>query len=271
MPRTEHQLVLKRASYARCRARDPEGTRKKERARKARRLGRPVLSLEERREHFAATAEERAAKSRAAKATWRKARPEKINAIKKASDARRRVENPERFIRQTARQRAWQKRNVESGAAAAKARAQRLADPEKVRAAERAKYARVERGKNQAVKLEVLTHYSPGGVLGCSYGECTEARLSKLNVHHKNHDGREQREAAGIRNGVEQYRLIKAQGFPADLETLCIKHHGWHHGNCRKLARVFTFLPSEAVRVIAVAVRQPGLLRLAPQALPIAA
>ena len=76
-----------------------------------------------------------------------------------------------------------------------------------------------------ALKIEVLTHYGPLGILGCCGEGCTVADVDMLSLDHVNNDGAEHRRAIGKnKTGEKMYRLVKNSGFPTGFQTLCMNH-----------------------------------------------
>jgi hypothetical protein len=118
----------------------------------------------------------------------------------------------------------WYKNNKERSRAATKR--YRAAHPDRVKAAhkKRSKTQRfkdIKRESRQRLKVEVLTHYSPNGVLGCCWSGCLIADVDMLTLDHINDDGNKQREAFGQDSS---YRQAKKRDFPSDLQTLCMNH-----------------------------------------------
>lgn len=70
-----------------------------------------------------------------------------------------------------------------------------------------------------ALKTEVLSHYSTGGILACVI--CGEKRLSCLSIDHINNDGAEHRRRLGT-GGKNFYKWLKEQNFPEGYQTLCM-------------------------------------------------
>jgi hypothetical protein len=73
----------------------------------------------------------------------------------------------------------------------------------------------------EKLKLEVLTHYSPNGALGCCWTGCNIVDIDMLTLDHINDNGSEQRRLFGQDCN---YRLAKRLRFPTDLQTLCMNH-----------------------------------------------
>src|SRR5271165_2992707 len=76
--------------------------------------------------------------------------------------------------------------------------------------------------QNLAIKEEVLTHYSPNGVLGCCWLDCGVCDIDMLSLDHIADDGAKHRSVLGA--GTRIYRWALAQGFPEGLQTLCHNH-----------------------------------------------
>jgi hypothetical protein len=75
-------------------------------------------------------------------------------------------------------------------------------------------------------KLEVLTHYSHRGILGCCWEGCSVYDLDMLTLDHINDDG-----AKHILPGASErltsyglYRWAKSNGYPKEFQTLCANH-----------------------------------------------
>ncbi len=71
----------------------------------------------------------------------------------------------------------------------------------------------------QAIKLEVLTHYTPNGVLKCAF--CNENSLSELSLDHLCFGkGNEERKKVG-----SVYLYLRRNNYPAGYRVLCLKCH----------------------------------------------
>lgn len=90
-----------------------------------------------------------------------------------------------------------------------------------------------QRALNARHRNTVLDHY--GRCCAC----CGLAEEKFLEIDHKNNDGSRQREGRG---GTASYQKIVADGFPADLQTLC--------GNCNFARRMSGVCPHQAFRVV---------------------
>jgi hypothetical protein len=76
-------------------------------------------------------------------------------------------------------------------------------------------------------KRQVLTHYSPNGVLCCCWSDCTIADLDMLSLDHIENNGAAQRKqlaANGSGGGIKLYRWVIKNKFPEGLQTLCMNH-----------------------------------------------
>ena len=73
-------------------------------------------------------------------------------------------------------------------------------------------------------KLEVLSYYSPGGKLKCSWPGCDINDTDMLTLDHINNDGAEQRRN-GLGKGRALYASLRKLGFPAGYQTLCSNHN----------------------------------------------
>jgi len=75
------------------------------------------------------------------------------------------------------------------------------------------------------LKLEVLTHYGPKGVLGCCWKDCPIIDLDMLSLDHKKDDGNQHLWPNGERiMGEDLYRWAKRNNYPKNLQTLCMNH-----------------------------------------------
>ena len=84
------------------------------------------------------------------------------------------------------------------------------------------------------IKIEVLTHYSPNGVLCCSWGGCLIDDLDMLVLDHVADDGaQERRKAPNSGKGHELYRKLRNESYPLGYQTLCCNHN-----NKKELLRV---------------------------------
>ena len=77
--------------------------------------------------------------------------------------------------------------------------------------------------KRKELKLEVLTHYGPNGLLGCCWEGCPVVDLDMLSLDHINDDGCKQRREDKTKMGTHLYRAAK-KTWPLDLQTLCMNH-----------------------------------------------
>jgi hypothetical protein len=75
-----------------------------------------------------------------------------------------------------------------------------------------------------AVKSEVLAHYSPNGVLGCSWENCGITDSDVLTLDHINNDGADARKYTKIGSGSCSYWFLKKNGYPDGYQTLCWNH-----------------------------------------------
>lgn len=73
-----------------------------------------------------------------------------------------------------------------------------------------------------SIKLEVLSHYSPNGVLGCSWETCKVCDIDMLTLDHVNNDGAALRKVHGA--GGATYYYVKQHGYPEGYQTLCWNH-----------------------------------------------
>ena len=71
---------------------------------------------------------------------------------------------------------------------------------------------------NNALKIDVLTHYG-NGILRCV--KCNETRLNCLTVDHINNDGYKDKHNS-FRSGNSLYRKLKAGDYPEGYQTLCM-------------------------------------------------
>ena len=68
---------------------------------------------------------------------------------------------------------------------------------------------------NQAVRLEVLTHYGNGR---CACIRCGESRLACLSIDHIQHVGAQRK----VRRGESTVRWLKKNNYPIGYQTLCM-------------------------------------------------
>lgn len=79
--------------------------------------------------------------------------------------------------------------------------------------------------ERERLKFEVLSHYSPNGVLGCCWEGCIVTDIDMLSLDHINDDGNTHLDKYGKRmGGTFLYRWAKANGYPDFLQTLCMNH-----------------------------------------------
>ena len=100
-----------------------------------------------------------------------------------------------------------------------KIKARRTAGAEKLKA-----YCKQRRN---ALRLEVLTYYSPRGVLGCSWAACMISDIDMLVLDHIDDNGATERRDLGGHNarGWNFYQYLKQLGFPDGYQTLCCNHN----------------------------------------------
>ena len=85
--------------------------------------------------------------------------------------------------------------------------------------------------KNIALKRDVLTHYGPNGVLGCSWDGCGISDIDVLTLDHVRDDGAQHRKQ--VASGSALYRWLKKNGYPSGFQTLCMNHQ-WKKEMIRK-------------------------------------
>lgn len=80
-------------------------------------------------------------------------------------------------------------------------------------------------------KLRVLTHYGPGGRLGCCWPGCLIDDVDMLSLDYTNNDGVEHRRAIAKGNknsrsysGTPTYIDVEKRGYPSGFQTLCCNH-----------------------------------------------
>lgn len=71
-------------------------------------------------------------------------------------------------------------------------------------------------------KTDVLTRYSPNGMLGCSWDSCTVTDVDMLTLDHIYNDGAEHRKTVG--GGAHTYRWVVKNDYPEGFQTLCANH-----------------------------------------------
>jgi hypothetical protein len=77
------------------------------------------------------------------------------------------------------------------------------------------------------LRREVLAHYSPVGILGCSWENCEVRDSDMLVLDHVANDGAAQRRSLGGSKGRgwNFYRWLKKHNFPDGYQTLCCNHN----------------------------------------------
>jgi len=71
------------------------------------------------------------------------------------------------------------------------------------------------------LKWQVLTHYSPGKKLRCSWRGCEIRDIDMLSLDHINNNGGHDNSPTGIAN----YQRLRKSGLPAGFQTLCANHN----------------------------------------------
>ncbi|SRR6266404_3700171 len=77
----------------------------------------------------------------------------------------------------------------------------------------------LDRVRKAALKLNVLTFYSPNHRLGCSWKDCSVTDIDMLSLDHINNDGHQEKH-----KGSYIYIKVKNLGFPGGFQTLCYNH-----------------------------------------------
>ena len=73
------------------------------------------------------------------------------------------------------------------------------------------------------IKLEILTHYGPCGIVRCNWIGCFINDIDMLSLDHVNNDGGEHRKA--LSGGVHAiYRDVRRKQYPPGYQTLCFNH-----------------------------------------------
>ena len=78
----------------------------------------------------------------------------------------------------------------------------------------------------EPLKREVLTHYSAGMILKCSWSDCCVADLDMLTLDHVNDDGYKHT-IPGRKSrlcGRALYNRLKQERYPEGFQTLCWNH-----------------------------------------------
>jgi hypothetical protein len=75
------------------------------------------------------------------------------------------------------------------------------------------------RRRNQALKLEVLQHYSN---LNPYCACCGETAIEFLAIDHKNGNGNEHRRKIGNKGGIHMYYWLRNNNFPEGYRVLCM-------------------------------------------------
>jgi len=86
------------------------------------------------------------------------------------------------------------------------------------------------------VKVEVLSHYGPDGMLGCCWEGCTIVDPDMLTLDHENNDGNIARQGT-YKGGISFYMKVKRDGYPKGLITLC-HNHQWKKEILRRRADI---------------------------------
>jgi hypothetical protein len=74
-------------------------------------------------------------------------------------------------------------------------------------------------------KLEALTHYGPGGKLGCCWEGCVVEDIDMLSLDHIKDDGNTHWQKTGAKyGGGALYTWARKNGWPKVLQTLCFNH-----------------------------------------------
>jgi hypothetical protein len=81
--------------------------------------------------------------------------------------------------------------------------------------------------RRDALRIEVLTHYGPAGLLFCSWQDCRVHDPDMLVLDHVEDNGASERKELGgsAGRGWNLYRRLKARNFPAGYQTLCCNHN----------------------------------------------
>ena len=139
---------------------------------------------------------------------------------------RYRKENKER-ISEVCRvyQRKWVAANLEHVREKARetAKRQRIRHKEKLNAKWRLYYQNGfnlrKRYMNEALKLEIMSAYGPGGQPKCTH--CLISDIDVLTVDHINNDGADERKKLKI-SGAYFYKHLRSRGYPSGYQTLCM-------------------------------------------------
>lgn len=75
------------------------------------------------------------------------------------------------------------------------------------------------RRREDAIRELVFGHYG-NGVVACV--GCGESRIDCLSLDHINDDGAQHRRGSGKTGGIAFYWLLKTQGLPLGLQTMCM-------------------------------------------------
>lgn len=80
-------------------------------------------------------------------------------------------------------------------------------------------------GRRDKVKREVLTKYSPKGMLGCSWIPCSITDIDMLTLDHIANNGHSHRDDKGRRiTGTYLYGWVQKREYPEGYQTLCMNH-----------------------------------------------
>jgi len=102
--------------------------------------------------------------------------------------------------------------------------------PERIKARRLAGAAKLSlycKRRREDIRVEVLTHYGPSGVLGCSWTGCFITDIDMLVLDHTDDTGAAERKALGGKNarGWNFYLYLIQLGFPVGYQTLCCNHN----------------------------------------------
>jgi hypothetical protein len=98
------------------------------------------------------------------------------------------------------------------------------------------RYTMRERERQLSIKLDVLSHYGPHGVLQCTWPGCEVTDIDMLSLDHVNNDGAEHRrnlfgKKQGNSGGL--YGWVRSHEYPPEFQTLCMNHQ-WKKENLRR-------------------------------------
>jgi hypothetical protein len=97
----------------------------------------------------------------------------------------------------------------------------------------RSRNLKAHRLRRYKLKIEVLTHYGPAGILGCCCEGCEICDIDMLTLDHVSNDGYKERQGFNRPPSTDLYFRVKKNGFPVGFQTLC-----WNHQWKKEITRL---------------------------------